>query len=621
MDSISKRENLLRDSVHLLLKNAMPGVGATLIGAAVVVLVVMNEVPPLHLALWGAGMVLTGLARLVIYYFYLKKEKNGTTIRRFRALTLSALTATGIVWGSTAFWPFPMDLLSYQVFVTFVLAGMVAGSVGIYSVMKSAFFLFSIPTLFPMAMKFILEGGEIFYAMAIMLLLFWAIMLITSLKLNRDINGYVLIKYDNLSLISDLEAEMKVRKATEDDLKKKNLEIEKIVDRRTEELLESNKKLIREIEERRQIAEALEENEEKFREMVESINDVIFAVNEKGVITYMSPVAGTVLGYSPKEMLGKDLKPYVHPDDLDMLSAILPQRKAGDIRSNEYRLRTRASGYLWIRSSSRAVFKDGGFAGVRGVLTDISEKRKLEEQLRRTHKMDAVATLSGGIAHDFNNLLAVILGNTELAMMDQGSSPSVHVHLEKIVESSLRAKEIVKELLSFASRRKDAARCFVNVAGAVLQEVEHLESSLPGAVVLEKEVDPSSGTILGDETQIRQVMANIWDNAIEAMADGGGTLAVIVKRVVLSPGEIDFDSEMGPGNYILLSVRDTGVGIQPEHLGRLFDPYYTTKQFGQGDGFGLAVVHGITKWHCGGIRVSSTPGEGSRFDLFFPEAT
>lgn len=619
MSSLSKEENLFRDQVRELSKSMVSGVAASIAAAVILALVLRDVVNRRHLMLWLAGIAVICLIRLLLCYFFGRVERTRGGIRRYQLLFLMSLVLTGAVWGSTAFWSFPTDLLAYQVFLTFMLGGMVAGTVGIYSTVLSAFFFFSVPTLLPMTLKFFFTGGQIHFAMGFLILLFWIIMGITAFKLNRDISGYLLAKYKNIDLISDLEAEMRVRKAAEDDLKQKNLEIEGIVDRRTDELLESNKKLIREIEERRLVSAALKENEEKFREMVESINDVLFSVDDSGVFNYVSPVSRMVLGYEPEELVGKNLEDYVHTDDNKVLSATLPKRMAGDTRSVEYRFRTASNEYRWIRSSSRGVFREGKFVGIRGVLTDISEKRKLEEQLRRTHKMEAVATLSGGIAHDFNNLLAVILGNTELAMMDPQASPSVHSYLEKIVESSMRAKEIVKELLSFA-RQSNVERKPVNIATAVMAEIGRLESSLPGSISLKTDIADDIGTTLGDDEKIGQVVANLWDNAVEAMSERGGALDIVVKYIELSSDDIDFDPDMAPGRYVQLSVRDTGIGIRPENISRLFDPYYTTKAFGKGDGFGLAVVHGIVKRHGGGIRVTSIPEKETCFDVFFSAA-
>jgi PAS domain S-box-containing protein len=597
----------------------LPGIVASLILSGILVLVLRDTVGRGRLMLWLAGIVGICLVRLSLLFYYRKIEKTTRSVWRFQILALVSLAAIGILWGGIALFPLPPDLLSHHVFIALLLGGMVAGTVGLYSVTMPTFFIFSVPALLPIVLVFFLAGTPFFSAMGFMSLLFWGIMTVTAFKLNRDITGYLMAKYQNQDLISDLEAEMAARRAAEEGLKKRNQEIEGIVARRTEELLATNSKLIREMEGKRLVAAALEENEAKFRDMVESINDVIYSADDQGIVNYVSPVARTVLGYEPEELVGKNFEDYVHKDDCQTVSGLLPKRMAGDSRSVEYRFRTGTNEFRWIRSSSRGIFKDGNFVGIRGVLTDISEKRKLEEQLRRIHKMEAVATLSGGVAHDFNNLLAVILGNTELAMMNPEASPSVHSNLEKIIDSSMRAKAIVKELLSFACQ-SNVERKPINIATAVLEEVGRLEATLPASVTLEKDIANDIGTTLGDDEKVGQVVANLWDNAVEAMSDRGGILSITVKAVELLPDDIDFDPDMAPGRYIQLRVRDTGVGIRPGNIGRLFDPYYTTKMFGGGDGLGLAVVHGIVKRHGGGIRVASAPEKGACFDVFFSAA-
>jgi PAS domain S-box-containing protein len=616
MNSIQKTERLFGDRVQKLSESMLPGIATSLINSVILALVLVKYVDNRRLIIWIGAIVVICILRFFVSFYYRQAEKSLPVFRRYQYFFISGLALTGIAWGSTAFIIFPEESVGHQVFIAFVLGGMVAGTVGIYSAIWSAFFAFSIPTMFPIIIKFFLMGEQLYIAMAALSFIFWGVMMVTAVKFNRDITGYFLLKYSNLDLILDLESEMKSRKAVELDLKEKNLEIEGIVERRTEELLEANKKLLKEIEERQIIATALKENEEKYRQLVESINDVIYATDEKGVLTYVSPVVWVVFGYEPKELVGEKFSRYVHPDDREMFTAVLPKRRAGDINPIEYRFRTKINEYRWVRSSSRAVFRDGVCVGLRGILTDISEKRKLEEQLQRSHKMEAIATLSGGIAHDFNNLLAIILGNTELAMMEVKDGTSVYDYMERIVASSMRAKSVVKELLSFA-RQTNAEKKSVDIAAAVQAELNRLEPSLPPSITLTKEIASNIEATFGDAAQVGQMVTNLWDNAVDAMADGGGKLTVKVKKVVLSKEKTDFDPDMEPGEYVQLTVKDSGVGILPENICRLFDPYYTTKDFSAGGGLGLAVVHGVAKRHRGGIRVTSEPGKGARFDVFF----
>ena len=589
MDHTSKLNSLFNDRVRKFSENIPIAVAASSVNAVILAVVCRNVVGFRSLVLWTGGVIAISLVRLYLRNYYRKIEKNNHSIKRFRNVFLITLFISGMIWGSAALLLLPRDFLGYQVFIAFVLGGMVAGTVGTYSAMMSAFFAFSIPALLPIVIRFFLADEQIYYAMGSMVLLYWVIMLMTALRLNRDIVNYLLVSYENLDLIADLEAEVKVREAAESDLRQKNLEIEGIVDRRTEELLESNKKLIRQIEERRLIADALKENEEKYRDLVENINDVIFSADETGIVTYVSPVIRTVLGYNPEELVGKNFRDFLHEDDLPILLAAFPERLAGKVGSVDYRFRAKTNEYRWVRSSSRAVFKEGRVVGIKGALTDISEKVKLEEQLRRSQKMEAIGTLSGGIAHDFNNLLAVIMGNSELCLFSLPEKLPARNYLEKIIATTLRAKAIVKELLSFA-RQTGGERKPISIKAAVQDELEYIKPSMPASITMETEIDCEIETILGDTTQIGQVLRNLCDNAVDAMSDTGGTLTVGLHNVGLSPDDIDFDPDLTAGTYIRLTVRDTGVGISPRNVRRVFDPYYTTKDVGKGDGLGLAVL-------------------------------
>jgi signal transduction histidine kinase len=230
--------------------------------------------------------------------------------------------------------------------------------------------------------------------------------------------------------------------------------------------------------------------------------------------------------------------------------------------------------------------------------------------------MEAIATLTGGIAHDFNNLLAVMLGNTELAILDLPEDHPARGCLTRNIATIFRAKGIVKELLSFASR-SSVERGMVSLDRVVRNEIERLKATAPPGIKVVTRIGENLDPVLGDPMQIPQILANLCGNALDAMSEGG-TLEIFVENRTLSPEETDFDPDLSPGRYVCMGVRDTGVGIEGKNIGRLFDPYYTTKGIGKGDGLGLAVVHGIVKRHGGGIRVVSEKGKGAIFEIFFP---
>ena len=246
------------------------------------------------------------------------------------------------------------------------------------------------------------------------------------------------------------------------------------------------------------------------------------------------------------------------------------------------------------------------------------EKALLEKQLRRRHKMEAIGTLAGGIAHDFNNLLAAILGYTDMAMEDLPAWSRARNHLQEVQRAGNRAKELVKQILAF-SRREEQHREPVSLNTLVQEAVVFLRSTIPTTIDILLDLDPNCGPILADQTQIHQVLMNVCTNAAQAMAVEGGTLSLCLREVMPTEEEVDqTGGRLTPGPVVRLDIGDTGPGIKDEHLDRIFDPYFTTKEFGTGSGMGLAVVHGIVKNHDGVIRVSKNEPRGTCFSLYFP---
>uniref|UniRef100_A0A7C4RSP9 histidine kinase n=1 Tax=Desulfatirhabdium butyrativorans TaxID=340467 RepID=A0A7C4RSP9_9BACT len=248
---------------------------------------------------------------------------------------------------------------------------------------------------------------------------------------------------------------------------------------------------------------------------------------------------------------------------------------------------------------------------------DVTDVSRLEKQLRQAQKMEALGTLASGIAHDFNNILSIIFGYTDLALLTIPDEHHAKNHIENIRKTAWRAKELVDQILLF-SRQGENPRHPVQIVAIVKETLGLLRASLPSSIEIVQAME-SKNMILADPTQIRQVIMNLCTNAAHAMRDRGGTLELRVADVALDDDFVArYPDALYPGHYIKLSVSDTGHGMDPNTLKRIFDPYFTTKGPGEGTGLGLAVVHGIVKNHGGMITVYSEPGKGTSFHVFLP---
>ncbi len=246
-------------------------------------------------------------------------------------------------------------------------------------------------------------------------------------------------------------------------------------------------------------------------------------------------------------------------------------------------------------------------------------KENLELQLRQAHKMEAIGTLAGGIAHDFNNLLAAIIGYADLAKAEIPEGNPAKLQIEEVLKAGDRAKNLVKQILTF-SRKSELELVLVQIPLIVTEAVDFLRASIPTTIDIRLDIDSDCRPVLADQTQIYQVILNLCTNAAQAMENEGGVLEIRLNRMEITPAQIFEYPDLKTGFYVKLTVKDSGQGIEKQIMDKIFDPYFTTKKIGKGSGMGLAMVHGIVKRHRGLIRVSSTPGIGSEFQIFLPES-
>ena len=374
---------------------------------------------------------------------------------------------------------------------------------------------------------------------------------------------------------------------------------------------------IHDISERKHSEAALRESEEKYRLLVEDINDVIYRTDQNGIITYVSPVVKSVAGYDPSELIGQRFIKIVYEKDIELLAGRFQELISGVIRPSVYRVVNKANEPIWVRSSSKLIYDGKNIVGVRGVITDISEEKRLQFQLEQGLKMEAIGTLAGGIAHDFNNILSAIIGFSELALGKTSIDTKLHDNIKQVLKAGHRAKDLVVQILSF-SRKGTQEQKPIDVIPMVKETLKLIRASLPSTIEIRQNYEADPGVIMADPTQVHQVLMNLCTNAGAAMRETGGILEVKLAKVDLDSDFAAFHQSIEPGPHVVLTVSDTGHGMPPAVLGRIFEPFFTTKERGEGTGMGLAVVHGIVESHGGTITVDSKPGKGSTFQVYLP---
>jgi PAS domain S-box-containing protein len=250
------------------------------------------------------------------------------------------------------------------------------------------------------------------------------------------------------------------------------------------------------------------------------------------------------------------------------------------------------------------------------IFTDVTERKKMEAQLQQAQKMESIGTLAGGIAHDFNNILSSIIGFTELALDDVNKGTPLEDNLQEVYTAGKRAKDLVKQILAFA-RQSDQESKLIQVDTIAEEALKLIRSTIPTSIKIKQNIE-SSSLIMGNPIQLHQLFMNLCTNAAQATEDIGGILDVDLKDVTLGNESSLTQFDLKPGNYVKITVSDTGPGIAPNIIGSIFEPYFTTKGVGKGTGMGLAVVQGIVETHGGKIAVDSELGKGTVFSIYLP---
>lgn len=382
--------------------------------------------------------------------------------------------------------------------------------------------------------------------------------------------------------------------------------------------------LYRDVTERKLMADKLRESEEKFRYLAEhSILGIYILQDAK--IAYVNPSLASLFKYEPEEMIDQlNIKDLFHPDDQQIAMQRFQERLDGKAEKHNiiYKGVRKDGSIIYIQSYGLRINYLNRPAVI-GTLIDITEriqadreKALLEHKLRQSHKMEAIGTLAGGIAHDFNNILSILFGFIDLAEMNIDAPGVLRKYLEEVRQGTHRAKDLVSQILTF-SRMTGNEKQPQRLSQVVKESLKLLRASIPATVQITQRIE-SQNAVLADITQLHQIVMNLCTNAYHAMAETGGILTVSLCDVQILKNAPIANMRTPPGEYLRLEVKDTGHGMDQNILKRIFDPYFTTKETGDGTGLGLAVVQGIVKNHGGYIEVDSEPGDGSTFRLYLP---
>ncbi|MFP4305740.1 MAG: PAS domain S-box protein [Desulfococcaceae bacterium] len=352
---------------------------------------------------------------------------------------------------------------------------------------------------------------------------------------------------------------------------------------------------------------------------LEQVAESIVITDGRGAIQYVNPAFERITGYPRSEILGQTpgiLKSGMHDDAF--YRAMWQTLRRGDVWSGHF-INRKKNGELYEEEASISPVKDpeGEIAHFVAVKRDVTEEIKMERQLRQAQKMESIGTLAGGIAHDFNNILFPIIGYTEITLDDLPPESTGRANLREVLAAANRAQELVQQILTF-SRSDEQERKPLKIQVVVKEALKLLKSTVPATIEIVQNIDPACGPVLADPTRIHQIVMNLCTNAYHAMAETGGRMEVNLRRTEVDPDALDHNLGIRPGPALALSVRDTGPGMDRFTLGRVFEPYFTTKDPTKGTGMGLAVVHGIVKACGGGIQVQSEAGKGATFTIFFP---
>jgi two-component system cell cycle sensor histidine kinase/response regulator CckA len=367
---------------------------------------------------------------------------------------------------------------------------------------------------------------------------------------------------------------------------------------------------------------------QEFKALIDNIPGAVYRTNDEGKTTMLSMISDVLLDYTKEEFEDElfETGAIIHPEDRDTVSA--SNQALRSVKTSQtlyYRIIMKNGTVKWLEDRKTSVFsRKNIFTGIDGILFDITERimaqkenQQLESSLRKAQRLETIGTLAGGIAHDFNNILTPILGYAEMGVLSLDNDESQQEYFNEIIQAAERAKNLVAQILTF-SKTEESTHELVSVQEIVDEALKLLRPSIPSIITIEKQLDNTCRNILGDPSQIHQVIINLCTNAFQAMEESGGLLTIKLKEIIPDSGLLKQLPKPEAESYVKLSISDTGTGMDERTIERIFEPFFTTKSVNKGTGLGLSVVHGIITSFKGVITVDSQSEKGATFSVYLP---
>ncbi len=359
-----------------------------------------------------------------------------------------------------------------------------------------------------------------------------------------------------------------------------------------------------------------EESERHLRKMFENAQVGILKIDETNIIREANPHMKVLCG--AEELLGRHVYDFLDSANQEKFQEIIAKNKAGKPSQEELEISSKTKRPVTVLMSSVPSFDENNhYTGSEAIVSDISDNRRMQRQLIQSQKMEALGTMAGGFAHEFKNILQAIKLWTEGALQELPEESDLQNNLNRVLQSINKGSDIVHQILLFSRDHKPELKP-IKLGTILTDGLKMVRAALPSTIIIQPDIDPKAGFILGDAIRIHQVLLNLCTNAAHAMREKVGRLSVILENIYLDRDAAAKWRHASPGAYVQLSVRDNGIGMDSQTKERIFEPFFTTKEQGEGTGMGLSTVHGIVEDHGGSIEVESAPGQGTTFKIIFP---